>query len=115
MTVGRRVTLGPVRVELDEMLAFAGQYDDQWFHTDAARAADGPFQGVIASGWHTCALAMQMVSRDILVGSESYASPGLGYLRWPNPVRPGDSLTLEIVVLESRLSSSRPWLGIVRW
>jgi acyl dehydratase len=115
ITTGRRFTLGPVTVAEDEVIAFAKQYDDQWFHTDPQRAECGPFQGLIASGWHTCALAMQLVSRGILNGSESYASPGLTYVRWPKPVRPGDTLTLEIVVHEARISDSRPWLGIVRW
>jgi len=115
LTAGRRIALGPVSVDENEVLAFAQQYDSQWFHTDPAKAAAGPFQGLIASGWHTCALAMSMVSADVLAGSESYASPGLAYVRWPNPVRPGDSLALELEVLEQRLSDSRPWLGIVRW
>jgi acyl dehydratase len=115
LTVGRRITLGPVSVDEQEVLAFANKYDQQWFHTDPAQAADGPFQGLIASGWHTCAMAMSLVASNVLKGSESYASPGLAYLRWPNPVRPGDSLTLELTVLEQRVSDSRPWLGIVRW
>jgi acyl dehydratase len=115
ITAGRRFALGPVSVDEDEVIAFAGKYDDQWFHTDPARAVHGPFQGLIASGWHTCALAMQLVSRRILADSESYASPGLNYVRWPSPVRPGDALTLEVLVHESRISSSRPWLGLVRW
>lgn len=115
IAAGRRFTLGPVKVDEEEVLSFARQYDDQWFHTDPQRADAGPFQGLIASGWHTCALAMQLVSRNILAGSESYASPGLGYVRWPAPVRPGDTLTLEIQVHESRVSSSRPSLGLVRW
>jgi acyl dehydratase len=107
--------LGPVTVEPDEVVEFASKYDDQWFHTDAARAADGPFEGLISSGWHTCALAMQLVSRHLLAGSESFASPGLSYLRWPHPTRPGDQLTLHIEVREARRSASRPELGIVRW
>ena len=115
LTPGRRITLGPLSVDENEVLAFAEQYDSQWFHTDPAKAAAGPFQGLIASGWHTCALAMSLVSAGVLAGSESYASPGLAYVRWPNPVRPGDSLTLELEVLEQRISDSRPWLGIVRW
>ncbi|RJF95615.1 MaoC family dehydratase [Noviherbaspirillum saxi] len=115
ITTGRRFTLGPITVAEEEVIAFAEQYDDQWFHTDPQRAEDGPFRGLIASGWHTCALAMRLVSRGILNGSESYASPGLTYVCWPKPVRPGDTLTLEIVVHEARISASRPWLGIVRW
>ncbi|MBK4738491.1 MaoC family dehydratase [Noviherbaspirillum pedocola] len=112
---GRRFLLGPVRVEQQEVIDFARRYDDQWFHTDPAAAERGPFQGLIASGWHTCALAMRLVSREILRGSESFASPGLSYVRWPHPVRPDDELTLEIVVNDSRSSVSRPTLGVVRW
>jgi acyl dehydratase len=115
LTVGRRFTLGPISVTDEEVVAFAKEYDDQWFHTDPERAAKGHFGGLIASGWQTCGLAMRLVSQEILKGSESYASPGLNYLRWPNPVRPGDKLTLKLTVLESRVSTSRPWLGIVRW
>jgi acyl dehydratase len=111
----RRFVLGPVIVEQDELVEFASRYDDQWFHTDAARAAEGPFGGLIASGWHTCALAMRLVSRELLADSESFASPGLSYLRWPHPARPGDQLTLEVEVVEARRSASRPELGIVRW
>jgi acyl dehydratase len=112
---GSRLVLGPVTVDEEQVVAFAKQYDTQWFHMDPERAASGPWNGVIASGWHTCVLAMQLVSKEILAGSEGYASPGLQYVRWPNPMRPGDLLTLEVLVLESRISVSKPWLGVVRW
>ena len=112
---GRRIALGPIVVDRKEIVDFARKYDDQWFHTDAALAQSGPFDGLIASGWHTCAMAMSLVSSEVLRGSESYASPGLAYVRWPSPVRPGDRLTLALHVLEQRISDSKPWLGIVRW
>lgn len=115
LAAGRRITLGPLVADEAELVDFARKYDDQWFHTDAAMAHRGPFDGLIASGWHTCAMAMSVVSSEVLRGSESYASPGLAYLRWPNPVRPGDSLMLELHVLEQRVSDTKPWLGIVRW
>ena len=44
-----------------------------------------------------------------------FASPGLAYLKWPNPVRPGDHLRLRVTVIETRRSSSQPTLGIMRW
>ncbi len=28
---------------------------------------------------------------------------------------PATSLTLEVLVLEARVSASRPWLGLIRW
>lgn len=115
LSSGQRFTLGPLEVDAEEVLAFARKYDAQWFHTDPIRAEQGPWDGLIASGWHTCAMAMGLVSNGILDGSESYASPGLNYVKWPHPVRPGDRLTLNVLVHESRKSSSKPWLGIIRW
>jgi acyl dehydratase len=112
---GRRIEAGPVRVPADEIIAFARKFDNQWFHTDPMRAETGTWHGLIASGWHTCAIAMQMVAAAILEGSESYASPGLAYVKWPHPVRPNDALTLHVTVIESSVSRSRPWLGIIRW
>jgi acyl dehydratase len=114
-TIGSRFELGPVLLREEESISFAQQYDTQWFHVDAARSRDGPWGGLIGSGWLTCALAMQLVSRELLVDSDSYASPGLAYLRWPNPTMPGDRLALTVLVLESRRSESKPWLGVVRW
>ncbi len=115
LTSGKHFILGPVAVDADEVLSFAAKYDAQWFHTDPVRAAESPWDGLIASGWHTCAMAMGLVSKEILNGSESFASPGLSYIKWPHPVRPGDELTLNVLVHESRMSTSKPGLGIIRW
>ncbi|MDP3841949.1 MAG: MaoC family dehydratase [Oxalobacteraceae bacterium] len=115
LSSGKRITLGPLEVDADEVLAFARKYDAQWFHADPMLAEQGPWGGLIASGWHTCAMAMGLVSSAILNGSESYASPGLDYVKWPHPVRPGDLLTLHVLVHESRISASKPGLGIIRW
>ncbi len=112
---GQAIEVGPHVVTEAEVLGFASEWDPQWFHTDAKAAADGPFGGLIASGWHTGAIAMRMVALHVLKDSESFASPGLAHLHWPNPVRPGDALRLVVDVLEVRRSAKRPTLGIVRW
>jgi acyl dehydratase len=39
---------------------------------------------------------------------------GVDELKWPNAVRPGDELRLEIEILEARHSKSRPGYGIIR-
>lgn len=113
--VGMVITHDPVEVTEDEMLAFARQYDPQWFHTDVARAQEGRWEGLIGSGWLTCGLAMRMITHAALHGSEAFGSPGLTSLRWPHPVRPGDALRLEATVESIRRSASRPDLGIIRW
>ena len=114
-TVGRQIEAGPYTVTEAEILQFARQYDPQWFHTDPEAASAGPFDGLIASGWHTCGIAMRLIADAALHGSESYASPGLAYVKWPHPVRPGDQLSVCATVLEHRVSASKPHLGLVRW
>lgn len=113
--VGQVIEAGPREVSQAEILQFAGAYDPQWFHTDAVASVNGRFGGLIASGWHTCAMAMRLVADAALKDSESFASPGLAYVKWPNPVRPGDVLSLRVTVLETRQSRQQPHLGILRW
>ena len=115
LPTGRVIVVGPATVTEREIVDFARTYDPQWFHVDAARAALGPWQGLIASGWQTCGIAMRMVVDAILAGSESFASPGLAYVKWENPVRAGDALRVTVEVLERRVAQSKPTLGIVRW
>lgn len=112
---GQVIEAGPYVLTEAELLQFARAYDPQWFHTDPEAAAESPFGGLIASGWHTCSIAMRLVVEAALAGSESFASPGLEHVRWPNPVRPGDALRLVADVIEVRRSEKRPTLGILRW
>ena len=112
---GQVIEAGPYLVSEAEVLRFAEAFDPQWFHTDKALAAKGRFQGLIASGWHTCGIAMRLAAEAALTGSESFASPGASYVKWPNPVRPGDRLTLRATVIEPRRAKSQARLGLLRW
>lgn len=112
---GMLIHAGPIKVTQQDILDFANKYDPQWFHTDPQRADQGRWGGLIASGWHTCALAMRMAVDAILHDSESFGSPGLGEVSWRVPVRPGDELRLQARVNAARKSSSRDDLGIVTW
>jgi acyl dehydratase len=100
-----------------EMVEFARQFDPQPFHVDAAAAKSTPFGGLIASGWHTCAVGMRLMVEEYMGRSASLGSPGIENVRWLKPVRPGDTLTYSRTVLESRASASRPGVGLVkhRW
>lgn len=112
---GQVIEAGPFVLSASELLAFATAYDPQWFHVDAQAARGGRFQGLIASGWQTCAIAMRLAVDKALSGSESFASPGLAYVKWPYPVRAGDHLRLHATVIEARRSERRDTLGILRW
>jgi acyl dehydratase len=105
---------GRVRVEKNEIIAFAKQFDPQPFHLDEDAARKSIFGRLVASGWHTAALTMRLVA-----GSEYRAATGtigLGFdgLRWPIPVHPGDELRIESEVLEMRPSKSRPDRGLLK-
>ena len=113
-TVGQVIAAGSHTVDESAIRAFAVQFDPQPFHVDKAAATSGHWQGLIASGFHTCSIAMRLVVDNILRDSGSYASPGLEYVKWPAPVRPGDALSLKVEVLQQRRSRSRDY-GIVRW
>jgi acyl dehydratase len=105
---------GYVSVSEAEIIAFAERFDPQPIHVDARFAGSGPFGGLIASGWHTAGIAMRLVVTHYLSRIASLASPGVDELRWPAPVRPGDSLRLRTTILEARRSRSKPDRGLVR-
>jgi len=99
--VGVETVHGSHTITEDEIVRFAREFDPQPFHTDAAAAGDGPFGGLIASGWHSAALYMGMFVRNVLLDSASLGSPGVEELRWLVPVRPGDVLTGRSRVVEA--------------
>ncbi len=72
-SAGQVIEAGPYEVSEEEIVRFATAYDPQWFHTDAQAAKGGRFEGLIASGWHTCGIAMRLVADAALAGSESWS------------------------------------------
>jgi acyl dehydratase len=105
---------GSVSVDQASILAFAREFDPQPFHADPEAAAAGPFGGLIASGWHTAALVMRLLVDNYLSAEASLGSPGLDEIRWPYPVRPGDTLRVRATVVESCRSLSKPDRGIIK-
>ena len=112
--VDRIYKLGSVQVELAEVIEFATRYDPQYFHVDENRAKESIYGGVIASGWHTASMMMRVFADNFLSDVSSMGSPGLDELRWYLPVRPGDTLFVSAIVLETRLSKSKPDRGVMR-
>lgn len=116
LTVGFRFrSPGQVIVTADDIKAFAAQFDPQPFHLDDQAARRTPFGGLVASGWHTAALAMRLiVDSDLGLGGRG-AGLAVESMSWPRSVRPGDALRLEGSVIERRPSRSRPDSGIVKF
>jgi acyl dehydratase len=106
--VGRFGTFGPRLVSREEIVAFAAEFDPQPMHLDEVAAAKTMLGGLAASGWHLCSLMMRMMCDGFISRTASMGSPEVSELRWLAPLRPGDALTLEIEVKETRVSRSRP-------
>jgi acyl dehydratase len=111
--VGSVYEFGDFAVTEADVIGFAKQFDPQYIHTNPLRARSGPYQGLIASGWHSGAIIMRLVVDHYLSHVASLGSPGVDEMRWILPVRPGDKLRLRIKVLEARVSKSRPDRGLV--
>ena len=111
---GETVDLGSHEFTSESIIAFAREYDPQPMHTDPARAAESPFGGLIASGWHTAGVYMRLLVDNLIGGTVSFGSPGLDQLRWLKPVRPGDVLRARITFLDVTPSRSKPDRGILR-
>jgi len=105
---------GAITVGEADIIDFARRFDPQKMHTDPVAAAEGPFGGLIASGWHTAAMMMRLLVDQYLSDASSLGSPGIDELRWLRPVRPGDTLGIRASVLEATRSRSRPDRGLVR-
>jgi len=112
-SVGQILDLGSRTLTEQEIIDFATQFDPQPFHVDRAAAAASIFGGIIASGWHTAATMMRLMVDGFAGNSSSMGSPGVEELRWLKPVRPGDTLRVSLLTLETRPSSSKPDRGVV--
>jgi len=106
-------TFGPRHVTREEIIAFAAEFDPQPMHLDEEAGRKSMLRGLAGSGWHLCALMMRMLCDGFLLRSSSLGAPGIDELKWIAPLRPGDDLTLDLHVIESRVSRSRPDVGIV--
>lgn len=111
---GQVYEFGTVTVSEKDIIDFARQFDPQDFHLDPAKAASSLFGGIVASGWHTTAVVMRLYVDHYLSHVANLGSPGVENIRWPNPLRPGDTLRIRVTILEARPSRSKPDRGIVR-
>jgi acyl dehydratase len=123
--VGAEAVIGSHLFTAEEIVRFAERFDPQSFHLSLEAGAAGPFKGLAASGWHTCAVWMKlMIAFQARLARERSAaglpvgragpSPGFTDLRWRAPVMAGETLTFSSRVLETRPSASRPGWGLLK-
>ena len=105
---GQEFSLEPFVMTLEEIQDFARKYDPQPIHIDLDYAAEGPFAGVIASGFHTLSAVWGRWIETGRFGRETLGGKGLERVEWRAPVRPGDTLKTTVKVVETRGSLNQP-------
>jgi acyl dehydratase len=112
LSVGQRFTSHAYPVSAEAIKAFAAEFDPQPFHTDEAAARDSFFGELVASGWHTAAITMRLLTEGGLPLAGGAIGAG-GEIRWPQATRPGDILTAESSIEAIRPSRSKPDRGML--
>jgi acyl dehydratase len=112
--VGERIETAGVTLTESQIIDFALMYDPQPFHIDTMAAANGPFGGLIASGFQTLAISFRLLRDTGIIHDSSLGGSGGDQLRWLRPVRPGDTLRVVVEVVETVPSRTRDDRGKVR-
>ena len=97
-----------------QILDYALTYDPQPIHIDALHAAEGPYGGIIASGFQTLSLCFRMMIQTRVFETVSLGGPGLDELRFLAPVRPGDTINTEAEIISVTQSKSKPDRGVLK-
>ena len=91
---------------------FAAEFDPQPFHLDETAGRASVFKGLVASGWHTAAVAIRLLATGGLPIANGLIGFG-GEIAWPKPTRPGDVLHIESEIIQIAPSRSKPQQGVV--
>jgi acyl dehydratase len=113
LKAGQRFETADRTVTEAEIIAFAKEFDPQYYHIDPVAAQKSAFGGLIASGHHTLCLAMRLFFDLDLWPASVIASPGMEHVKWLKPMRPGDTIRCAADVLDVRVSTSKPDRGVV--
>lgn len=111
--VGERICLGTAQADREEMISLAERFDPQPYHIDEERAAETIFGGIIASGLYTLGLVNKLVVEEYLNDLATMGGQGIDEIRYDEPVRPKDALTIYLEVSRKEPSGSRPERGYV--
>jgi acyl dehydratase len=112
--VGQVHRFGRYVVSREEIVEYARQFDPQPFHVDEEAAKRSMFGGLIASGWHTGAMLMRMICDHAIPAAATTGALGFDDLKWLEPVRPGDVLSVETEIKGKTESRRRHDMGTVR-
>jgi acyl dehydratase len=121
--IGDSNAIGAHTFTREGIIAFAVLYDPQPFHLSDEGGKASIYGSLIASGWHTASVCMRLLidSRERIRATHAAlgeplpklgVSPGFRDMRWPAPVRAGDTIAYSSRI-ESVRETKRPQWGMV--
>jgi acyl dehydratase len=113
LALGETVRLGSVTVTRDMIVAFAREFDPFPFHLDEEAAKNSLLGGLAASGFHTVALTMRLLTDAFLGRIALLAGLSVADLRWKRPVMVGDVLSGSATISGLRPSKSDAGRGVL--
>ena len=115
LAVGDEWTSDEYEISQSEIIEFAEQYDPQWFHTDPERAAEESIYGsLIAAGFHTAAISTRLFVDCFLSETATLGGKGIDKLRWHEPVRPDDRLSIHAEIVDCEIETDSRGLADIR-
>jgi len=114
--LGRQFANGGYTISREQAIAFAREFDPQYFHVDEEAARSGPFGRLAVSGLHTAAASMRLkIGSPLSKVAGGLVGMGFESLKWPRPVYPGDTLRILVTITGMRVSQSNPGKGVVQY
>ncbi len=111
LVIGHTRELGSYRVDKEEIIAFASEWDPQPFHIDEEAARQSMFGCLTGSSIHMLAVMSKVIA--FRTGNLAALANLSTAFDNPNPMRAGVTLSFNSTTVDKRLSKSRPGVGIV--
>ncbi|CAM3341143.1 MaoC family dehydratase [Paenibacillus taichungensis] len=109
--IGEAYRTESIQLSKKDIIDFAKIYDPQYMHIDEAKAKEGRFGSLIASGMQTMSTSFKLWVELGLYGEEVVAGTGMNNIKFIKPVFPDDEISVLSEVIE--LSPRRSIGGIV--
>ena len=106
--IGDEFSLGSQTVSKEQIIEFARKFDPQPFHVDEEAAQESMFGGLVASGWHIVSITNRLMTDALFDRIALEGGHGTDEVRFLTPVRPDDTLTGTVEVVEISDPENRP-------
>lgn len=103
--VGQQFSTNTARATKDEIILFAKEWDQQYFHLDEEAAKKSTFGMLVGSGLHVLMLSWKLFDRTGILRNTAVAGVGFDDLRFKAPFLPDEDIHVELSVLEKSLTS----------